>query len=160
MPTPTPTGPDPKEAFVEGLRPLVRHLEGMPIDDPDATRELLAQFLPFDGPLVRGIRDAALAAQDEPWLLPRENQGVRFGRLAKDLHGLSIDVVRMSGPGPRHRHPNGEIDLCIALDGEPRFDGQPAGWVVYGPGSAHVPTVSGGTMLILYFLPRGAIEWL
>ena len=40
-----------------------------------------------------------------------------------------------------------------------RFDGNAPGWVVYGRGSAHVPTVTGGEMLILYFLPGGAIEF-
>ena len=39
------------------------------------------------------------------------------------------------------------------------FDGRAAGWVVYGPGSAHRPTVSGGKALVLYLLPDGAIEF-
>ncbi|MBP6368696.1 MAG: DUF4863 family protein, partial [Burkholderiales bacterium] len=39
------------------------------------------------------------------------------------------------------------------------FDGQGAGWVVYGPGSAHSPTVAGGRALVLYLLPQGAIEF-
>ena len=85
---------------------------------------------------------------------------MRFGRVAKDLCGFSIDCVWMNGAGPRHRHPNGEIDLCFATSGAARFDGEPEGWVVYGKGSAHVPTVSEGEMLILYFLPGGAIEFL
>ena len=65
----------------------------------------------------------------------------------------------MTAPGPMHVHPQGEIDLCFAEDGEPTFDGQPPGWVVYPPGSKHVPTVAGGKMLILYLLPGGAIEF-
>jgi hypothetical protein len=73
--------------------------------------------------------------------------------------GFSIDVVHMSGPGPRHRHPNGEVNFCLALDGAPRFDGEPPGWVVLPPGSSHVPAVTGGTMLIVYLLPQGAIEF-
>ena len=44
--------------------------------------------------------------------------------------------------------------------GEARFDGHPEGWVVFGPDSVHVPTVSDGEMLILYFLPGGEIEFL
>ena len=62
--------------------------------------------------------------------------------------------------GPKHRHPNGEIDLCFTLRGEARFDGRPEGWVVYGQDTTHVPTVRDGQMLILYFLPGGAIEFL
>jgi hypothetical protein len=65
----------------------------------------------------------------------------------------------MTAPGPRHKHPRGEVNLSFALEGAPRFDGQPEGWVVFPPGSEHVPTVTGGRMLIAYFLPGGAIEW-
>ena len=48
----------------------------------------------------------------------------------------------------------------VKLDGSPTFMGQPAGWVVEAPGSQHVPTVAGGTMLIVYLLPQGRIEFL
>ena len=51
------------------------------------------------------------------------------------------------------------IEACFAVDGAPLFDGNPPGWTVYAPGSQHVPTVSGGLMLILYLLPLGAIEF-
>jgi hypothetical protein len=61
--------------------------------------------------------------------------------------------------GPHHRHPTGEIDLVLPLSGDARFDGRGAGWVVYGPGSAHRPTVRGGKALVLYLLPQGAIEF-
>ena len=43
--------------------------------------------------------------------------------------------------GPRHRHPNGEIDLVMPLSPAARFDGHGAGWVVYGPDSRTGPTV-------------------
>ena len=48
----------------------------------------------------------------------------------------------------------------IPLDGTPDFDGHGSGWAVYPSGSVHVPDVTGGTMLILYFLPGGEIEWI
>jgi hypothetical protein len=53
----------------------------------------------------------------------------------------------------------GEIDLVMPLSGPARFDGRGAGWVVYGPGSAHRPTVRGGKALVLYLLPGGAIDF-
>jgi hypothetical protein len=40
-----------------------------------------------------------------------------------------------------------------------QFDGRGAGWLVYGPDTAHSPTVSGGRALVLYLLPGGAIEF-
>ena len=56
--------------------------------------------------------------------------------------------------------PRGEVNLCFAVDGEPRFDGQAEGWVTFAPDSQHVPTVSDGRMLIVYFLPGGEVEWI
>jgi hypothetical protein len=61
--------------------------------------------------------------------------------------------------GPHHAHPNGEVDLVMPLDEAARFDGAGAGWKVYGPKSAHRPTVAGGKALVLYLLPDGAIEF-
>ena len=147
-----------KEQFVELLTPLAEALRRLDVDASDAAAQADA-IAPFGGEQVRAIRAAATASVDSGWLLPKEAGGVRFGRVAKDLCGFSVDCVWMDGPGPRHRHPNGEVDLCFAAEGAARFDGNPEGWVVYGKDSAHVPTVSDGAMLILYFLPGGAIEF-
>jgi len=56
-------------------------------------------------------------------------------------------------------HPQGEIDLVMPLSADARFDGQGAGWVVYGPGSAHSPTVREGRALVMYLLPAGQIQF-
>lgn len=97
------------------------------------------------------------------WLCNREGGGIRFGRVFKpapDLHGFSVDVVDMKDiAGPHHTHPQGEIDLVMPIEGDARFDGRPAGWLVCPPGSAHRPTVSQGRALILYLLPGGQIEF-
>lgn len=148
------------EGLAAALQPLAEILEGQALDDPAAAKSAIESRAPFAGELVTRIREAAEAGAAAGWLLPKENGGIRFGRVAKDLHGFSVDAVLMDRPGPRHRHPNGEIDLCFTTRGEARFDGQPQGWVVYGPDSVHVPTVSEGEMLILYFLPGAAIEFL
>ena len=59
--------------------------------------------------------------------------------------------------GPHHSHPLGEIDLVMPQQDGATFDGRPAGWVVYPPGSAHRPTVRQGRALVLYLLPQGQI---
>ncbi|CAM5206031.1 hypothetical protein CDEF62S_06124 [Castellaniella defragrans] len=61
--------------------------------------------------------------------------------------------------GPRHTHPAGEIDLNLPTGGDARFDGHAAGWLVYGPGTTHRPTVSAGESYVLYLLPNGEIEF-
>lgn len=147
-----------KEQFVELLRPLAQALAAVDVDAQDAAARA-ERTAPVAGAAVAAVRAAALANRESEWLLPKAQGGIRFGRVAKDLHGFSVDAVLMAVPGPRHRHPNGELDLCMVTKGDPRFDGKPAGWVVYGKGSVHVPTVTGGEMLILYFLPGGAIEF-
>jgi len=97
------------------------------------------------------------------WLCDREGGGIRYGRIFKpapDLHGFSVDVVDMENiAGPHHVHPDGEIDLIMPIDGDARFDGRAAGWLVYPPGSAHRPTVTQGRALVLYLLPEGRIEF-
>ena len=152
------TGSLTKEQFTKLLEPLALALQAVDVDARDAAVQA-ERAAAYRGAAVAAVREAAVASIGSDWLLPKSSGGIRFGRVAKDLHGFSIDAVLMAVPGPRHRHPNGEIDLCFVTRGEPEFDGQPAGWVVYGKGSAHVPTVAGGEMLILYFLPGGAIEF-
>ena len=146
---------------LEVLQPVLDVVAGIDPADPDAEARLNAA-LPLDGEQMRTVADAITAGVRDGSLVPREAGGVRFGRLTKALeqtHGLSIDVVDMSGPGPGHTHPNGEIDLSFVLEGSPTFDGQAPGWFVMKPGSWHVPTVASGRMAIVYFLPGGAITF-
>ena len=109
------------------------------------------------------LADACRAGVAEGWLCNREHGGIRFGRIIKptpDTHGFSVDVVDMQDiAGPHHVHPHGEIDLIMPLTDGATFDSHPAGWCVYGPGSAHRPTVAQGQALVLYLLPQGAIEF-
>ena len=99
----------------------------------------------------------------EGWLCDREGGGIRYGRIFKpapDLNQFSVDVVDMNDiAGPHHAHPNGEIDLLMPVTSGATFDGRGAGWIVYGPGSAHRPTVAGGRALVLYLLPEGRIDF-
>ena len=109
------------------------------------------------------LKASCEAGVKEGWLCNREGGGIRYGRIFKpapDLHGFSVDVVDMHDiAGPHHSHPNGEIDLIMPIEGDARFDGRPAGWLVCPPGSAHHPTVAGGRALVLYLLPEGAIHF-
>jgi len=109
------------------------------------------------------LKQVCEAGVAEGWLCEREGGGIRYGRIFKpapELHGFSVDVVDMQDiAGPHHSHPNGEIDLILPIDGDARFDGRPAGWLVCPPGSAHRPTVTNGRALVLYLLPEGRIDF-
>ena len=151
-----------KIQLLQQLAPLITAISALDLAEPDAAKSRLDADFPLNGPLLTRIGAAVSAALDAGWLCPRENAGIRFGRLAKagpDTAGLGIDAVAMNGPGPGHVHPNGEVDLCFSRSGQPRFDGNPPGWTVYGPGTWHEPTVRDGEMVILYFLPEGAIHF-
>lgn len=142
------------------LQPILNRIAALDLSRPEAARAELDRELPLTGPLVQAVRAQVVAGLNDGWLCPRQSGEIAFGRVAKaaaTAQDLGIDAVHMHGPGPGHVHPNGEVDLCFALDGAPTFDGQDPGWTVYPPESWHVPTVTGGAMIILYFLPGGAI---
>lgn len=152
------------QALIDALAAPLREAASVDLADPAAARSALRRAWAPEGPAGQALRAALVAALDAGTICDRGPPECRYSRLLKADpgaagQGFSVDLVCMTAPGPRHRHPKGEVNLCFALEGSPRFDGQPEGWVVFPPGSEHVPTVTGGRMLIAYFLPGGAIEW-
>lgn len=149
--------------MLDHFRPLLEAAHGLDLADPEAARAELVRRLDPDGPRAKELVLRLRGLLAEGRIAERGELPVKWGRVAKagpTTLGFSIDVVLMNGAGPRHRHPMGEINFCIAEEGAPRFDGHPPGWVVLPPASDHVPTVGGGTMLIVYLLPDGAVEWI
>jgi len=149
------------EAFEPLLAPIFDAVSGRRLDAA-LERDLNARF-PSSGAAFGEVFAACREAIADGWMCNREAAGIRYGRVIKAsnrTHGLSVDVVEMDDiTGPHHRHPNGEIDVIMPLTGDAKFDGRGAGWLVYGPGSAHAPRVTDGKALILYLLPQGAIEF-
>ncbi len=149
--------------MLQTFRPLLDAANGIDLSDPAAAEARLRERFDPTSPAAAEMVAELQRLYEQGEIANRGELPVKFGRVSKatpESDDYSIDVVVMNGPGPRHRHPAGELDYCIALDGEPTFDGRPPGWVVYGPDSVHVPTVAGGTMLIVYLLPTGAMEFL
>lgn len=136
-------------------------IAGQPLDAALAAR-LNAEYGPGSA-AYETLFSACREGVRDGWMCNREGGGIRYGRVLRATdatHGFSVDVVDMQDlAGPHHVHPNGEIDLIMPLTPGARFDGHPAGWCVYGPGSAHHPTVSEGRALVLYLLPQGAIQF-
>lgn len=155
MSSPTP------DLFRAQIAELTAQIAGRPVDAAlgiwlnETHGAASATYQALKASCEAGVRDG--------WLCNREGGGIRYGRIFKpadDLHGFSVDVVDMTEiAGPHHVHPQGEIDLVMPVEGDARFDGRPAGWVVYGPGSAHRPTVRGGRAYVLYLLPQGQIQF-
>ncbi len=147
----------------ETFLPLIEAAYGLDLSDAAAAEAELTRRLPPDGEKAREI-NAGLAALLEQGVIAGEGElPVRYSRIAKagpETSGFSVDVVVMNGPGPLHRHPLGEVDWCVPLEGSPTFDGRPPGWVVCPTDSVHVPTVADGTMLVVFLLPEGSIEFM
>jgi 2-hydroxylaminobenzoate mutase len=102
----------------------------------------------------------------EGWACYSEITGpdYRRGRIAEasdSTHGFTVESGRLRDVlGNYHRHPRGEINMIGPVDETGKFCGSGAGWRVFPPGSSHFPTVSGGTVTLLFFLPRGEIEYM
>jgi len=149
------------QSLIDALAPVIGRLKTLDLGDAAAARQTLAAEFPPEGELMRRLQGLCEAGLREGWLCDRVAGDSRFSRVAKaDLgQGYSIDAVKLGGDGVWHRHTKGEVNCMFALEGEPRFCGHPPGWAVFPPGSEHVPSVAGGTMMILYLLPGGAVEW-
>jgi len=152
---------DSRAHFHRLLVDLAGQIEGRPLDG--ALDHWLNTQHGERSATYQQIKDACITGVEEGWLCEREGGGIRYGRVLKpsdELQRFSVDVVDMNDiVGPHHVHPRGEIDLVMPLSPEARFDGRPAGWCVYPPGSAHRPTVTQGRALVLYLLPEGEIEF-
>ncbi len=123
----------------------------------------LHETFPPDGTMFEKVHAACRAGLRDGWICPSERNGIRYGRPIKPTlgtHEFSVDVVLMDDCiGPHHAHPGGEIDLILPEEDGAEFDGQGRGWLVYGPGTAHPPTVSGGRAIVVYLLPKGEIDF-
>ncbi|GDY34803.1 hypothetical protein ACINB_06950 [Acidovorax sp. NB1] len=160
--TPSPETPmSTKAVFHQTLATLTEQIAGRPLDA--ALADWLNQAHGPESDLYQCLMEACVVGVREGWLCEREGGGIRYGRVFKPedaLHRFSVDVVDMQDlAGPHHSHPGGEIDLIMPLTQGATFDGHPAGWCVYPPGSAHHPTVAQGRALVLYLLPEGQIHF-
>ena len=143
------------------LSRLRNDLAAINLSKPDAARVALQVKYPLNGDYMLEVRRLCQRGVDEGWLCDAGSAGARFSRLttASKTFPFSVDAVELAGDGVGHGHPKGEVNICWALGGSPRFCGSDPGWVVFAPGSKHLPTVTGGRMFLLYFLPDGQIDW-
>lgn len=149
------------DEFTPLITRITGEINGRPLDADLA--DYLNRTFPPGNQAFEDIKAACQAAIAEGWMCNREAGGIRFGRAVKPgaaTHDFSVDVVIMNDvKGPHHRHPSGEIDMVMPVTPQARFDGHGEGWCVYGPDTAHHPTVTGGEAVVLYLLPKGEIDF-
>jgi hypothetical protein len=161
-PLESPPSPTEMQSTLETFRPLCQAAHGLDLSRPQAARAELERRFDPAGPAAAELNAELEALLEAGRVAERGELPVRWGRVAKagaETLDFSIDVVVMTGAGPGHRHPGGEVNWCVPLEGAPTFEGCSRGWVVMPPDSKHVPEVSGGKMLIVYLLPAGRIEF-
>ncbi len=147
--------------FLTLLRTVTDLIGSTPLDQ--ALEDKLNLNFPSGSDFFQSLTACCHAGIESGELCQQEAGGIKFGRVFKpdpELGDFSVDVVYMNEiAGPHHSHPGGEIDLIMPIDPGAKFDGRGAGWLVYGPDSAHYPTVTGGSALVLYLLPNGEIKF-
>ena len=149
------------ETFQQLVATVAQTLRGSALDD--SLRTWLNTHYGAGSDWYAQMHAACADGVAQGWLCRRENGGIRWGRVfeaSAALGDFSVDVVQMKDiAGPHHSHPLGEIDLILPITPGALFDGHAAGWCVYGPQSAHSPTVSNGEAWVLYLLPQGQIQF-
>ena len=121
--------------MIETFAPLLEAARGLDLRDPERARAELARRFDPTGPAARALNAALVRLDEEGKIAERGALPVRYGRVAKASEatgGFSIDVVHMSGPGARHRHPQGE-KLPHRARGTPTFVGRFAERLVVEP---------------------------
>lgn len=149
------------EQFAALIKPVVDVIAGQAVDR--ALEDRLNAEFPAGGERFNAIEEACHAAIETGWMCAEGEGTRRFGRVIEPTpvtHNLSVDVVDMTDMrGGHHTHPAGEILMIMPQDEGAQFDGRGSGWLLYGPGTGHRPSVRNGRALVLYLLPDGKIEW-
>ena len=155
---------------VEAFRTLVQPVMAAVADriaaggavDAELEQRLMLDFPP-DSAFFTRVEAACHEAIEAGWMCFEGAEGRRTGRIvapSAETRDMSIDVVDLTDVrGPHHTHPRGEVLMIMPQDQTARFDARGRGWLVYGPGTGHRPTVRGGRALVLYLLPGGEINW-
>ena len=156
-----PTAAHSLATFQELVQTVTQQLQGRALNAE--LQQWLNTHYGADSDWYAQIQQACASGVALGWLCQRENGGIRWGRVfeaSAALNDFSVDVVQMKDiAGPHHSHSLGEIDLIMPITPGALFDGHAAGWCVYGPDSAHSPTVTQGEAWVLYLLPQGQIQF-
>lgn len=158
-----PTGPG-KPALMEAVGRLLAFIKDKPLDQEleDALNMHYGAATEQYRMLLNGLRTGI----EEGWACYAEIDGpdYRRGRLAKpsaETYGFSVETGMLKDVlGNYHEHPLGEINMIGPVDATGKFCGSGAGWKVFPPKSRHFPTVTGGKVTMLFFLPNGEIEYM
>ena len=135
----------PLSADFDLLLPLVRAAEGVSLEDPQLAEAELWRRFPPESPAAQRIA----ARIGELWRNPTNSPlppATSVDRPPRTNFDWLIEVWWCDGLSLAHKHPEGEINLLLVLEGNPTFHERVPGYVAMKPGSTHTPIVEGGTL--------------
>jgi hypothetical protein len=150
-----------RDALVAMLSRLKSDLHGLNLSKPEAARAALQAKYPLTGDYLVEVKRLWQRGVEEGWLGDSQSAftvGQRIAPASK-YFPFSIDALVLGSHAAGHAHPKGEVSLTWPMDGNPRYCGSPAGWLICSPGSKHVPEVTGGRMFVLTFVPDGKLDF-
>lgn len=134
--------------------------EGVFTADPTTATTALLQRLPPGSATMQDLEYTLRTLHERGELFSSQDPSstILHRRLFKHTvpgaNGCWTEVVCMNGEAPQqafHVHDHGEIWYGIPIEGDPRFDDFPAGWGYFPVGHSHLPKVTGGKMILIYF---------
>lgn len=150
-----------RDALVAMLSRLKGDLAGLNLSRPEVARQSLLTKHPLSGDYLTEVLRLCQRGIESGWLCDLDMHGVRYGRLTPPTKYFpyAIDAMQVVGSSAGHAHEKGEVNLSWSLNGTARFCGLEPGWSVFPPGSRHVHDAKGGPVLVLSFIPQGAVKW-
>jgi hypothetical protein len=141
------------------LVPLLTAIAGLDPARSDAEATLLART----PPTTRQETERALLGLLEERRIAQHGAGpFRFSHIADAsgrTHDFAVECTLQEGAGLRTDLPRGKLVFAVAVSGSPRIDGHPPGWIAVPPAQNQTDTVTGGSALLVHFIPGNAIAW-
>ena len=101
---------------IKTFEPLLSFLQKQTVDTQ--LQYTLSKKFPLSSALIQDIKTWCLSAINDGSVRMRGPKSLRFGNLLhqkRNDYGFRIDIVDMTGIGPGHVHPLGEINLVLQL---------------------------------------------
>lgn len=144
------------ELPIDELPSLLACVRGLDPAAPDAARHLMARWAAAAAAAEPAI-DLALRRLHEAGRIAHRGQPpLRFSCAAEPSprsNGFGVFVLELAGDGPVQRLPRGMFVYATALHGAPTVGGQAPGWHVVAPTGSHQERATGGTALLVCFVP-------
>lgn len=141
------------------LAPLLAAINGVDPADPAALSRLNERA---NVNARQQVTQSLLSLLDQRRIAQHGAGPFRYSRIAdasSRTHGFRIECTLQEGDGIGQDLSRGKFVFAVAISGSPRIGGAAPGWIVVPPAKSHRDTVTGGSALLVHFIPGNAIAW-